>query len=514
MEDARSPLLEEGGVGGGTEGGPQEDEGPMTPLDVEVERIGVGKFHYVAVGVLGLCNASDAVELLAIGYILPVLSSSSTSDGIHITDAQKGFLSAAVFVGMLVGGLVCGLLSDRMGRKSMLLASLGINALAGLSSSLMPNWPALLATRVISGIGVGGSVPSVFTMAVEYLPVERRGLLLTVVAWHWMLGSIFTAGLAWTLLGAVGASWRVFLASCAGPAAIAFVLVAWLLPETPRYLATKGRYAAAASVLNGIAKRCGQDAHLSPSGSELVGPTKADAGQDADAPSAGAVSGMAALTGSVHNTEGGVDGEEEEEKETPSWTELFNPSLRRTTISLIVVWFGLSFGWYGLILWIPTLFEDANLSLGIYASTFLVAAANLPGNIASAFLMDRLGRKNVMVGTMAIAAGLGVLFAFSHSAFAVITVASLFNGVSIGGWNALDCLSSESFPTPLRTTAMGLLAAFGRLGSMSAQFVNGFLISHSVALLLFVTAGTMAMSSIGALFLPRDTANRRVEDEL
>ncbi|KNC48400.1 major facilitator superfamily transporter [Thecamonas trahens ATCC 50062] len=476
----------------GSEGG-EVDMGIASPLDAAVERLGIGRFHKVAVAVLGLANASDAVELLAIGYILPELNKAGAK-GFHVTDAQKGFLSAAVFVGMLIGGLFCGLASDRVGRKAMLLWSLGINALAGLASAAAPSWPLLLTARIISGIGVGGSVPSVFTMAVEYLPVHRRGFYLTVVAWHWMVGSIFTASLAWILLGAIGASWRVFAAACAGPAALAFVLTLVLLPETPRFLVAKGRYAAAASVLNRMARRSGHTTPLlGASGAELApnGPSNIQAGS--------------VPAGSL---------DEPARETTPSAWRLLDPALRRTTISLAIVWFGLSFGWYGLILWIPTLFDDANLSFSVYASVFIVAAANLPGNIVSAVLMDRIGRKNVLVGTMTTAAGLGVLFAFSHRAGLVITVASAFNAVSIGGWNALDCLSSESFPTPLRTSAMGVLAAFGRLGSMSAQFVNGFLISHSVALLLLVTAGTMFIGGLGALALPRDTSGMRVADKL
>jgi len=117
-------------------------------------------------------------------------------------------------------------------------------------------------------------------------------------------------------------------------------------------------------------------------------------------------------------------------------------------------------------LWIPTLFKKANFELDIYEDAFMVSAANLPGNIISAFLMDHWGRKRVLSVTMMIAAGLAVLFAFSKTAVLTVITACLLNMISIGGWNSLDCVSTESFPTSLRTSAMGVLAASGRLGSM------------------------------------------------
>lgn len=99
-----------------------------------------------------------------------------------------------MFIGMLAGGIVCGLFGDRIGRKPCLLLSLGLDATFGIASAFAPTWQWLVVFRVIAGFGVGGSVPSVFTLYAEYLPVHRRGSMLTIVAWFWMVGSIVTAG--------------------------------------------------------------------------------------------------------------------------------------------------------------------------------------------------------------------------------------------------------------------------------------------------------------------------------
>lgn len=102
--------------GGGT--------GDGVTCDEEIEWIGNGRFHWITVGVCGLANAADAVELLCISYIIPELDA--------IGDYEKTVLTAAVFLGMLIGGLLAGVMSDRIGRKPCLMASLAINAVFGV----------------------------------------------------------------------------------------------------------------------------------------------------------------------------------------------------------------------------------------------------------------------------------------------------------------------------------------------------------------------------------------------
>jgi hypothetical protein len=135
--------------------------------------------------------------------------------------------------------------------------------------------------------------------------------------------------------------------------------------------------------------------------------------------------------------------------------DLFHPSIIRTTVLLTVVWWALNFGWYGLTLWLPTLFTKVGFSVDIYQDTFLVSASNLPGNILVSLVIDRVGRKNLLGSTLLVSTGMVVLLAFIQDyKVAVVTLACAFNAISCGCWNTLDCLSTESFPTKQRTTAM------------------------------------------------------------
>jgi VNT family MFS transporter (synaptic vesicle glycoprotein 2) len=192
---------------------PDEEGAPLPQperisVDSELNHIGFGRFQALALATLGLANAADAVELLCLSFILPVLDGSSAADrcggGDSVdpgskdgyTKSAKAVLSAAIFVGMLVGGLVFGAASDKWGRRRVLSIALGINAVFGLLSAATSSYATLLVCRVVAGFGVGGSIPGVFSMAAEVLPAKNRGFWLSTVAWWWMVVRAARAQLA------------------------------------------------------------------------------------------------------------------------------------------------------------------------------------------------------------------------------------------------------------------------------------------------------------------------------
>jgi len=450
-------------------------------FDHAVEQMGVGMFHVMAIGILGIANASDAIELLAISYILPLVP--------NVHDYQEGIISASVFAGMLVGGVLCGFFSDKFGRKPCLVASVTINAIFGVASAFAPNWPVLCVFRVFSGVGIGGSIPSVFTLAVELLPVKNRGRYIIAVAWFWMVGSIFAAGLAWVMLGVFDISWRWYAGFVATPAATCAILSLFFLPESPRYLFIKGRLKETVRVLNYISSVNRRPCPVSKT-SDLIPSLSVN-----------------------HSVEDLKKRLKEDNKSDPFWM-LFHPKILRVTVLMCVIWWSLSFGWYGLILWIPELFDKSGFDVNVYESAFLVSASNLPGNIVSLILVEIIGRKYLLAMDMGASAVLAVGFAFSDSKWAIVPIAMCFNGISIGGWNALDCSSTELVPTSLRTTAMGLFAAFGRMGSLIAQLVNGALIDVSTVALLCTASGTMLLGCVATLLLPKEVKNQKLSDKL
>lgn len=459
-------------------------------LDALLDEIGLGRWNVGIVLICGLGNAADAVEAMCMGYILPELP--------DVGAAQRGVLTSAIFVGMLFGGLVCGSICDQYGRRPCLLFSLGITFAFGLMSSAMPTWDGVAFCRVAAGFGVGGAVPATFTLGIEVVPRARRGLMQNVIAAHWMVGTLFTAGLAWYILGNNRASavpgeveiavstvggavppWRIFAALCALPSGLTFMLVWTMVPESPRFLMVQGKHAQALRVLNiGAAKH----------GHRPLDVTASDL-----SPASGQRRPQNTFRQNVQT--------------------LFAHPLRQTTLLLCGIWAALNFGWYGLLNWLPTVFDKLHLEMDAYESAFLTVAANAPGNLFAMALADRVGRKTQLAGSTGVSAVVGVCFAFATTPTGALTAACFFNAISVGAWNSLDCLSAESFPTSLRGTALAVLAAVGRLGSTAAQFYNSELVERdAVAVLLLTSAGTMLCASAMTMALPKETAGVALQD--
>ncbi len=461
-------------------------------------RIGLRQWKYWCIMLsLGVANSSDASEILCLSYIL--------SDAGFEKDILKGqsggTLAAAVFFGMLMGGLFIGTLGDWFGRKPMLLVGLGCNVVAGLLSALAPNVTILSVLRCLAGVGIGATVPPLFTLATELAPPSQRGLCVTICASFWMVGSIYVALAAMFLLEYAGLSWRWFAVFCAIPSAAGALLVYTLVPESPRFLALGSRHSEALHVTNTLAQE------MSYRGSLLTLDEMEKSFPRSQRPNQLLVvtrqSFLAVLWTALAEF-------------VISAKKLYRPHMRRTTWPLQMVWFSLSFGSYGLMTWINTLFVQVHLQ-NIYFNALLFAASNLPGNILTAIWMDKVGRSSMLISSVLAAAASLLSFAWCANvmnASGIVLSACSFQCFTIAAWNVIDTLSSELFPTAVRSTGMGVCAASGRIGAMLAQFVNGALVGKPIRLLL-VASGTLMLGALTPCLLPNaDMTGQPVQDEV
>ncbi|RLN15364.1 hypothetical protein BBJ28_00007888 [Nothophytophthora sp. Chile5] len=355
--------------------------------------------------ILGFGNVADAVEILAIGYILTVYEDtegaitpweSSTSRLLIGFACSKclivlclcvflGFLTAAVFAGMLCGGLVGGVAGDLYGRKPVLLTTLAINALAAFLSALSPNIYWLIFFRTIAGIGVGGVVAALFALCLEHVPVSARGRYVTILCSFWMVGAVLTAGTAWVMLGKTSdgqrilpLSWRWFAASVGLPSFTCFLFTFWYVPESPHFLASRGDAEGASRVLQYIhgvhqsgrhiqikMTTASPDGENTENGQELEDGQPAGSLQERSSPNAAGHTGPSAICS---------------RESFRVVARLFMPPNVGPTLLLMMCGFCLSFGSYGLSTWITKLFQSAGLA-NPFANAFLFAGANLPGNV-------------------------------------------------------------------------------------------------------------------------------------
>lgn len=392
---------------------------------------------------LALANAAEAVEVNSAGFMLH----RATDD-----PAGQTAIATGVFVGMFIGGFVSGAAADGFGRTPALRWSLTLATIAAAAASAAPDLNTLVLLRVLAGTGVGAATPPLFALAHELAPPGKSGQAVTVVASFWMVGSCIAAVLAYWMLSAsvslppsfdYDQAWRPFALACSGVPLLSLVL-AWLVPLSPPPSPQ------APSESTGLAPAPPKGRHLE----RLL------------------------------------------RKLTKSTT-------RHALLPLMVVWAGLNFGSYGLSTWITTLLHNDGVD-DPYLVALLYAAAMLPGNALSVLAIDRIGRKPLLVGSMALsaAAAIGLGAADASSRPLVILAACTFSAASNAGWNALDVLSVEAFSVEIRATAFAMLAASGRVASIGAQVINGAL-SEDSSTLLGVTSAVMLIGCAGAAVVPR-----------
>lgn len=126
----------------------EEEEGTFVDYEAVLQLIGFGLFHILLLFANGVALSSDAVEILSISFVIPILRFE-----LPLTGVQDGFLSAIMFLGMFFGGYLWGGVADLTGRRRALLMSLTLNGVFGLVSAFSPGYYSLLFFRFISGIG-------------------------------------------------------------------------------------------------------------------------------------------------------------------------------------------------------------------------------------------------------------------------------------------------------------------------------------------------------------------------
>ncbi|MBU1080399.1 MAG: MFS transporter, partial [Spirochaetes bacterium] len=214
-------------------------------FDEALERAGYGRFQRRLLVICGLGWAADAMEVLLVSFALPAMAAEWS-----LSAAQKGLLATAIFLGMLAGAVFWGRLSDLIGRKAGFILTVAIDSAFGLASAFAPGFAWFLVLRALTGFGVGGTLPVDYGMFSEYLPAKNRGRRLVLLESFWALGTVAAAGLAWLVVPRLG--WRWLFALSALPGLVLFA-VRKGVPESPRFLFSKGRAAEARAVLERVA---------------------------------------------------------------------------------------------------------------------------------------------------------------------------------------------------------------------------------------------------------------------
>ncbi|XP_029624911.1 synaptic vesicle glycoprotein 2C [Salmo trutta] len=328
----------------------QADEEELAQqYELIMQECGHGRFQWQLFFVLGMALMSDGVEVFVVGFVLP-----SAELDMCVPNSGAGWLGSIVYLGMMIGAFFWGGLSDKVGRKQCLLIAMSVNGFFSFLSSFVQGYGMFLFCRMLSGFGIGGAVPIVFPYFAEFLAREKRGEHLSWLCMFWMIGGIYASAMAWLIIPHYGwsfsmgsayqfHSWRVFVVVCALPCVCAVVALTFI-PESPRFFLEMGKHDEAWMVLKQI-----HDTNMRARGepekvftvNRIKLPKHLDELVEMQSDSANPV---AKVLFRIRTELRGI---------WLTFMKCFNYPVRDNTIKLAIVWFTLSFGYYGLSVWFP-----------------------------------------------------------------------------------------------------------------------------------------------------------------
>ncbi|GAA5504366.1 putative niacin/nicotinamide transporter NaiP [Deinococcus xinjiangensis] len=194
---------------------------------------------------------------------------------------------------------------------------------------------------------------------------------------------------------------------------------------------------------------------------------------------------------------------------------LFQGLLRRRTLLLAVVWFGLSLGYYGIFSWLPSFLRAQGMDLGaVYRTTMLLALAQLPGYALAAWLVERVGRRPTVVGFLGVGAVAAFLFLLAHTPEMVLAASMLLSAALLGAWGSLYAYTPELFPTPVRTSGMGFVSGVARLASVLSPSVGAMLLTGQLHTALSLFAACFAVAAACAWAIGIETRGKPLPETL
>ena len=427
--------------------------------------------HGKVLGGSGIGWALDAMDVGLISFIIAALAQQWGID-----KGQSGLIASIGFAGMAIGASLGGLLADRFGRRQVFAVTLLVYGVATGASALVGGIGLLLVLRFFVGLGLGAELPVASTYVSEFAPARIRGRIIVILEAFWAVGWTAAALIGYFVVPASDDGWRWAFALGAVPAVYALI-VRWGLPESPRWLAGRGRTEQAETIVasfeSAATSRGGRTAASEPAPAPAPAATP-DAGGPAAAPIAISSGGRLAA--------------------------LWSAEFRGRTLSIWVVWFCVNFAYYGAFIWIPSILVDAGFSLvRSFGFTLIITLAQLPGYAVAAWLIEVWGRRLTLSVFLVGSAVSAIVFGTVHAEAAIIASGMALSFFNLGAWGALYAVTPEIYPTSLRATGAGWAAGVGRIASIVAPLLvpvlliaGGSGLTFSVFAVFFVIAAGAA----------------------
>ncbi|XP_042354725.1 solute carrier family 22 member 6 isoform X3 [Plectropomus leopardus] len=383
----------------------------------------------------------------------------------------KQMIQTIYMGGVLAGAIIYGGLSDRFGRRSVLIWSYLQLAILGCSSALSPSYSAYCIFRFLSGMAVSGIILNGVSLKVEWIPTRERTLVGTLSSFFFTFGQMILAGLSYWLR-----DWRKLQVAVCAPQFLFFAW-SWWYSESARWSVLNGRSEEALKSLHRIARVNGKP--------EVIDK----------------------LTLEVLHSHMSKEIESSRSSLT-AYDLLRTRGMRRISVCLLVVWFSTSFAYYGLAM------DLQKFGVSIYLMQIIFGVVDIPAKLLALGMLSYLGRR-VTQATCLFMSALVIfanIFVPTDLQSVRTTLACLGKAFTSSSFTTVYLYTGELYPTVIRQTGMGFVSTMARVGSMAAPAV---LILDEVfpALPSVVYGGAAVLASCFACFLP-ETLNIPLPDTI
>ncbi|OJA78183.1 MFS transporter [Burkholderia ubonensis] len=414
------------------------DTAATTPgaIIARLERLPANAMQIRARVLIGAATFFDGFDVITIAATLPLL--------IHkwgLSPNQVGLLIASGAIGQLIGAFLFPALAEKHGRVKAIAWSSAVIGVTSIACGFAPTFEVFVLLRILQGLGLGGELPVAATYINEITRAHGRGRFVLLYEIVFPIGLLVSMALGAWLVPRFG--WEIMYFVGGMPLALALVLT-HLVPESPRWLASRGRLPEAGQAL-GVFE------------ASVKGPLP-------PAP----VTQAAAFDEMVR------------QHPKRRMIDLFSAAYRKRTLAVATLWATCGFIQYGLSTWLPTIYKNfyhAPLQLALNLAV-IGSVMGVLGSLASALLVDRLGRKPVIVWSFVLCALSLALAGVNHAAsvYVVATFCSLSLGLMASGFITAYVYTPEQYPTSIRASGCGLGSAWLKI----ASFVAPMVVPHAI----------------------------------
>lgn len=403
----------------------------------------------------------DGFDAVVLGTVLPSLIEDPT---MNVTAASGTWIASIGLVGMMIGALTSGSLTNRFGRRNLLLGSVLAFSLLTALTAFAPGAATIGLLRFLAGIGLGGCLPTAISMVTEFAGVRRGSNATTMLMTGYHVGAVITALLAVGIMTSFDFGWKIMFLIGGLPIVILLPVMWKYLPESPQYLLLKGRTEEAHRIANTY-------------GVDLSEPLAAQAKADAEP--------------------------ETSKKKNRALSMLFTPQYRWTTI---LIWVGAFMGLllvYGLNTWLPQIMVAADYDLGNSLGFLVVLNAGaVVGLMFAGKVGDRITPRRAGTIWFLCAAVMLTLLTVRLPMLGLYGLVFLTGVFVFSAQNLVTAFAATHYPPEARGAAIGMSLGVGRLGAISGPIIGGGLLTAGLAypwgFFAFAFVGLLGAIALGA----------------